>query len=279
MAQYFTASDGAKIAFRDQGSGTALLCLAGLTRTMADFDYLLPHLPSLRVICMDYRGRGQSDWTGPASYTPAQESKDALELLDHLRIQKAAVLGTSRGGIIGMLLAAFAKHRLLGLCLNDIGPQISQAGLHRIAGYLGHNPVAKTHSDLARDLPGLMTGFANVPQSRWQQEAQKHYTQTNNGLQITYDPALRQAFVTAMNAPQVDLWPFFEAAQGLPLAVIRGANSDLLLSQTVTSMQARRPDMLCAEIPDRAHIPFLDEVESVLLIRNFIALLANERVA
>jgi len=262
MTRHFTAKDGTHLAFKDEGEGKVLLCLAGLTRTMADFDYLHPHLPPLRLIRMDYRGRGESGWSGAATYTVLQEAQDALALLDHLGVGKAAVLGTSRGGLIGMLMAAMARDRLTGLCLNDIGPEISRPGLERIFDYVGRNPAAKTLADLAARLPAAMPGFANVPQSRWQEEAAKHYIQTETGLRITYDPALREAFLAGFNGPPVDLWPLFDAAQGLQLALIRGANSDLLTPETAAEMRRRRPDMIFAEVPDRAHIPFLDEPES-----------------
>lgn len=268
--EVFTASDGARLAYRDEGAGLPLLCLSGLTRTIADFDYLIPHLPPLRLIRMDYRGRGNSQWTGAASYTVAQEARDALELLDHLGLDKAAVLGTSRGGLIALVLAATAKDRLLGVALNDVGPVIDKGGLARIFDYLGRNPAAKTHAALAAALPGVMPGFADVPASRWLEEAQKHYTIGPRGLQITYDPALREAFIAAFEGPEFDAWPLFDTLAGLPLAVIRGANSDLLSTATMAEMQRRRPDMIAAEVPDRAHIPFLDEPESVAALRRWL---------
>lgn len=271
MTQFFTTSDGTRLAFSDQGTGLPLLCLPGLTRTMADFDYLVPHLPPLRLIRMDYRGRGASQWTGAASYTVPQEGKDALELLDHLGLPKAAILGTSRGGLIGLLLAAVAHDRLLGLCLNDVGPEIHRPGLERIFDYVGRNPAAKTHAELAARLPRNMPGFANVPQSRWMEEAVKHYTQTSDGLTITYDPALRDAFLAAFEGPPVDLWPLWDATAGLPVALIRGANSDLLSKACTDEMRRRRPDMIFATVPDRAHIPFLDEPESLAALRTFLA--------
>ena len=270
MTQFFTASDGARIAYRDEGAGLPLLCLPGLTRTMADFDYLIPHLPPIRVIRMDYRGRGASDWTGAASYTVPQEGRDALELLDHLGVARAAVLGTSRGGLIAMLLAALAKDRLLGVALNDIGPVIDRGGLARIFDYLGRNPAAKTHAALAAALPGVLPGFANVPTSRWLQEAEKHYSLGERGLQITYDPALREAFIAAFDGPEFDAWPLFDALADLPLALIRGANSDLLSPETTAEMRRRRPDMITAEVPDRAHIPFLDEPEAVAALHAWL---------
>lgn len=270
---HFTAADGARLAYDDQGQGLPVLCLAGLTRNMGDFDYLVPHLPDVRLIRMNYRGRAGSDWTGADTYTVPQEGQDALALLDHLGIGKAAILGTSRGGLIGMVLAATARDRVAGLCLNDVGPVLERGGLERIFDYVGRNPSIPTLGELARRLPDLMPGFANVPESRWQQEAQRHYIETPEGLRINYDPALRTAFLAAFDGPEVDLWPLFDAAQGLPLALIRGANSDLLSRDAAQAMRQRRPDMIFAEVPDRAHIPFLDEPEALAAIRAWLALM------
>lgn len=265
----FRAPDGAMLAYHDQGEGLPLLCLPGLTRTMADFDYLIPHLPPIRLIRMDYRGRGASDWTGAATYTVDQESRDALALLNHLSVPKAAILGTSRGGLIGMVLGAVARDRVLGLCLNDVGPEIARDGLTRIFDYVGRNPAGRTHLDYAEHL-SKTPGFQGVPMSRWLSEARKLSIETPEGLRIPYDPALREAFLKAFEGPPVDLWPLFDALAGLPLALIRGANSDLLTPETVQRMQARHPDMTFTQVPDRAHIPFLDEPESLTLIHTFL---------
>jgi pimeloyl-ACP methyl ester carboxylesterase len=242
---------------------------------MADFDDMIPHLPAgLRLIRMDYRGRGDSAWTGAATYTVPQEAQDALALMDHLGVAKAAVLGTSRGGLIGMVLAAMAKDRLLGLCLNDIGPVIERDGLAKIKDYVGRNPVSKTHAALAASMPRTMAGFANVPESRWMAEAMKHYRATETGLQITYDPTLRDSFLAAFDGPPVDMWPLWQATTGLPVALIRGANSDLLSPETVAQMQRIRPDLIFANVPDRAHIPFLDEPESLAVLHQFLKAVA-----
>lgn len=270
---HFTTPDGTRLAFADEvigQGGLPLLCLAGLTRTMGDFDYLRPHLPDCRLIRMDYRGRGDSDFTGAATYTVPQESRDALALLDHLGVAQVAILGTSRGGLVGMMLAAMARPRLLGLCLNDVGPEIARPGLERILAYVGRNPSAPTHDALAAALPGQMPGFANVPAERWLAEARLHYRATPDGLRITYDPALRAAFLAVLDGPPVDLWPLFDACAGLPLALIRGANSDLLTPATTAEMCRRRPDMIFAEVPDRAHVPFLDEPQALAAIRAFL---------
>lgn len=265
----FRAQEGAMLAYRDEGAGLPLLCLPGLTRSMADFDYLVPHLPPVRLIRMDYRGRGASDWTGAATYTVEQEGRDALALLDHLGVTQAAILGTSRGGLIGMVLGAVARDRVLGLCLNDVGPEIARDGLTRIFDYVGRSPAGRTYLDYAERL-SRSPGFQGVPMSRWLEEAQKLSVETPEGLRIAYDPALRDAFLKAFEGPPVDLWPLFDALAGLPLALIRGANSDLLTTGTVAEMRARRPDMTVAEVTGRAHIPFLDEPPAVALIRDFL---------
>ncbi|MBK4215346.1 alpha/beta hydrolase [Paracoccus caeni] len=268
---FFQASDGARIAYTDQGKGLPVLCLAGLTRNMADFDYVAPYLEGVRLIRMDYRGRGQSAYTGAETYTVPIEGRDALELLDHLEVTRAAVLGTSRGGLIGLLLAAVAHDRLLGLSLNDVGPVIERAGLERIFDYVGRNPSAKTYEALAERLPAAMPGFANVPDGRWLADAQKHYDQTPEGLRIKYDPALREAFLAAFQGETPDLWPLWAATAGFPVALIRGANSDLLSRAVADEMKARRPDLIYAEVPDRAHVPWLDEPESLAAINDWIA--------
>lgn len=265
----FTAEDGARIHFTDEGEGLALLCLPGLTRTGADFDDLAPHLSGVRLIRMDYRGRGESDWTGAASYTVPVEARDAIDLLDHLGVERAAVIGTSRGGLIGLLLAATARTRLIGLLLNDIGPVIDRQGLEQIKGYVGLRPRWKTHAEAAAAL-ATMPGFAGVPPERWLAEARRLYREGPEGLDITYDPTLGEAFRAAFDGPEVDLWPLYDTAAGLPLAILRGANSNLLSPATYAEMRRRRPDAIAAEVPGRGHIPFLDEPESLAVIARFL---------
>lgn len=268
---FFTAADGARLHYTDEGHGVALLCLPGLTRNGSDFDYLKPHLPPLRLIRPDYRGRGKSDWTGADTYTVPREAADALALLDHLGLESAAVLGTSRGGMIGMFLAATARDRLRGLCLNDVGPVLEMDGIAKIRDYIGQRPAARSHAAAAVALEHAMHGFEDVPKGRWLEEARKHYVETDQGLDLNYDPALRTAFLEVIDAPkQPDLWPMFDACAELPLALIRGANSDLLSEATAEEMQRRRPDMIFGEVPGRGHIPFLDEPESLRVIHRFL---------
>lgn len=274
---FFTASDGAKIAYLDEGEGAPLLCLSGLTRNTEDFDYMMPHVPQgWRVIRMDYRGRGESDWTGAQSYTVPREGRDAIELLDHLGLGSAAILGTSRGGMIALFLGATARERVAGICLNDVGPELLEEGLERIKDYLGVNPTARTAADFARALPMGNPGMENVSPERWAEEAARHaIPDGEGGLKINYDPDLREAFLAAFKEGSPNLWPLFDKCAPIPLALLRGANSDLLGRQATEEMRKRRPDMLFAEVADRAHIPFLDEPESVALLQDWLALVQS----
>lgn len=268
----FKAKDGARLAYRDEGQGLPLLALAGLTRDGRDFDYLARHLhDGVRLIRPDSRGRGESDWTGPATYTLPQEASDVVALLDHLNIERAAIIGSSRGGLLGMLLATEHRHRLLGVCLNDVGPVLERAGLLRIGTYIGIQPTVNTLEEIADRMPLAMPGFHHVPELRWSEEAIRHFIQYSNRVGLTYDPALRIAFDAAMATPVPDAWPLFDACAGLPLALIRGANSDVLARTTAEAMMQRRPDLLYAEVPDRGHIPFLDEPLALHCIHTWLA--------
>lgn len=268
----FKAGDGTILAYRDTGRGLPLLALAGLTRDGRDFDYLARHLPGdVRLIRLDSRGRGSSGWADPATYTVAQEAGDAVALLDHLGIDRAAILGSSRGGLLGLVIAATQPSRVLGLCLNDVGPVVERDGLQRIGTYIGIEPAVADLDEVADRMPAAMPGFHGVPPMRWAEEAIRHYVQLDGRLGLPYDPALRLAFETAMAAPLPELWTLFDACQGLPLALIRGEASDVLARATAQEMRRRRPDMIFAEIPDRGHIPFLDEPEALRAIEDWLA--------
>ncbi|MDO5530210.1 MAG: alpha/beta hydrolase [Paracoccus sp. (in: a-proteobacteria)] len=267
---YFEAEDGARLFYLDEGEGLPVLCLAGLTRTVEDFDYVAPHLPDIRLIRMDYRGRGRSAWTGGKSYNVPQEARDAARLLDHLGVERAAILGTSRGGLIGLFMAAVMRDRMLGLCLNDVGPEIAREGLERIFQYLGRNPSATSFEEVAKALANANTGFSDVPEGRWLEDARRHFTSEGGRIVNNYDPALREAFISAFEGESPDLWPLWDATAGMPLALIRGAESDLLSREVADEMARRRPDLIFADVPGRGHIPWLDEPESLAVLQSWL---------
>ncbi len=270
---YFTTSDGKRLYYEDTGSGQPLLCLAGLTRNSRDFSFLAPHVTDLRMISMDYRGRGQSDCDADyMNYNILREGQDAVELLDHLGLDKVTLLGTSRGGLIAMALALSHPDRLAGVILNDVGPVIELGGIAKIMDYVGNRPTSKTYDEAAQALRAMMgSQFPGIPLDIWRQQAEYQYIQTDSGLDLRYDPALRQALIeqaTITSAP--DLWPLFEALQDIPTAVIRGANSDLLSPETVQDMHVRHPKLISTQVPDRGHVPFLNEPQSLDLIRQIL---------
>ncbi len=266
---YVTATDGVRLAWEEAGSGLPVIALAGLTRTMRDFDFVAPHLDDVRLIRMDARGRGLSDRAPWQSYNVGQEAADVVALMDHLGLARAAILGTSRGGLVAMVLAATVPERLTGVCLNDIGPVIDRAGLDMIGVHIGRLPSARNFDEAAAVRRATHPGWANVPEGRWRAEVERLYVETEHGLANNYDPALRQAFVAGVAAAS-DAWPAFDALAGMPLALIRGANSDLLTAETASAMRHRRPDMHFAEVPDRGHVPWLDEPEALAAIRAWL---------
>jgi pimeloyl-ACP methyl ester carboxylesterase len=272
---HFTTTDSLSLYFSDSGSasGQPLICLAGLTRDSRDFRYFTPHAQGYRLITLDARGRGQSDIDANChNYNVLREAQDVLELMDHLGLEKSAILGTSRGGLVAMMLAASAKSRLSAVILNDVGPVIPADGIERIMHYVGRRPAAKTHDKAAETLAALMTpAFPDVPTQRWREEVETFYDASPDGLQLRYDPRLREALIAQAKAgPAPDLWPLFLALEGLPCGIIRGANSDVLSHETYLDMQHRLPDMQAVELADRGHVPFLDEPAALALIHSVL---------
>ncbi|TPE50200.1 alpha/beta fold hydrolase [Amaricoccus solimangrovi] len=266
MTRRFTTSDGLSLAYTDTGEGRALLGLPGLTRNAADFEDLAAALGGRhRLIALTSRGRHGSDFDPEwKNYNVAVEGRDVIELLDHLGLDKVTIVGTSRGGLIAMLLAAVARDRLAAVLLNDIGPEIDAVGLDRIMGYLGIAPKGRTYADVAAALRATSGAeFPDVPLERWEISARRWFAETPDGIGLNYDPKLRDAVLEGSAAPTPDMWPLFDAFAGIPLAVLRGANSDLLSRETVAEMARRRPDLIAAEVPNRGHVPFLDEPEAL----------------
>ena len=129
----------------------------------------------------------------------------------------------------------------------------------------------RTLAEAAELRASIMDGSEGVPPERWRSEVAHFFTEDEDGLHLTYDPALAQTVAASSGQPAPDLWPLFDALAGLPLAMIRGANSDLLTPETFAEMRRRRPDAIAAEVPGRGHVPFLDEPESLAAIRDWIA--------
>lgn len=268
-----TTSDGLSLHYEEAGppDGQPVLCLAGLTRNSRDFDFLVPHLQDCRLIRMDYRGRGLSDRDADCmNYNIVREAQDAVELLDHLGLDRVVLIGTSRGGLIAMALSLSHAERLAGVVLNDIGPEVSAEGIARIMDYVGKTPDLPDLETAAERLKAVHADdFPGVPLERWRAQAEAMFEpREGGGLALRYDPELRRALVGQAGAGEgPDLWTLFDHLKGTPLAVIRGANSDLLSAATLEKMAARHPGLIARTVPDRGHVPFLDEEESLAAIR------------
>jgi pimeloyl-ACP methyl ester carboxylesterase len=270
----FVTSDGIGLAWQEEGAGLPLLCLPGLTRNNSDFDELAAALGGRhRLIRLTLRGRGLSDRDPDFThYNVGVEARDVLEFLDDLGLAQVVIVGTSRGGLVAMMLAATAKDRLAGVLLNDIGPELATEGLEMIMTYLGVTPRARTHTEAALALRARMGArFPGLPDAKWLSLAERWFDQGPEGLRLNYDPRLREPFEAAAGQPAADMWPLFDALEGVPVAVVRGANSDLLTAETVAAMRARRPDLIVAEVPDRGHVPFLDEPEALAALEALVA--------
>ncbi|MEL7012796.1 MAG: alpha/beta hydrolase [Pseudomonadota bacterium] len=270
----FTTSDGVRLHFEDEGTGHPILCLAGLTRNSRDFTYLMPHLSAYRVIRLDYRGRGLSEYPEDfMSYNILREGMDAVELLDHLGIDKVTLIGTSRGGLIAMALSVTHPGRLASVVLNDIGPEVTDVGIARIMEYVGKTPP---YADLDEAAVALQTGlgadFPGVSLDRWREAADFMWAEApQGGLSLRYDARLRDALIGQAGVGEApDLWQLFDGLKDLPLATIKGANSDLFAQETLEKMQARHPGMISAIVPNRGHVPFLDEPEALAAIHQLL---------
>jgi pimeloyl-ACP methyl ester carboxylesterase len=273
----FTTSDGLSLAWEEEGAGPPVLCLPGLTRNARDFDDLAAALGGrVRLLRLTFRGRGASDhdpeWK---NYNVAVEARDVVEFLNHVGLARATIVGTSRGGLVAMFMAATVRDRLAGVLLNDVGPELAPAGLTAIMTYLGVAPRAKDFPAVEAALRArLESAFAGLDAARWAVLARRWFDDAGGVPVLNYDPRLRDAFEAVAAQPAADLWPLFDALDGIPLALVRGENSDLLTADSAAKMRARRPDMIYAEVPDRGHVPFLDEPQAVTALDALLARIA-----
>jgi pimeloyl-ACP methyl ester carboxylesterase len=278
---FVSAPDGLKLHARCYGRRSAdavpVICLPGLSRTAADFDRLADALAGnasqpRRVIALDYRGRGLSDYDrDPANYSFQVELADVLAVATALDCLPAIFVGTSRGGILAMLLAAMRPTAIAGVVLNDIGPVIEPQGLMRIKGYVGKLPQPRSFEEAAEILRRLFDAqFPKLGPDDWLANARHSFKQQNGALVPTYDVKLAKTLEGVdFERPLPPLWPQFDALAHKPVLVIRGANSDLLAAATVEAMRARRSALETIEVPDQGHAPLLADADTIARIADF----------
>ena len=279
---FVTAQDGLRLHVREYGPRIAaarpVVCLPGLARTVADFDTLAPALAggrlARRVIAIDSRGRGQSDYdSNPENYNLAVELGDVVTVLTALEIGQAVFIGSSRGGILTMLLGVAHPTALAGVVLHDIGPVIEQKGLARIKSYVGKLPQPRSFADGAEILRRLFDAqFPKLAAEQWVAAAQRTWKLDDGELKPTYDVRLARTLAEVdIERPLPTMWNEFDALARLPILLIRGANSDILSVATVAAMRERRPDADFIEVADQGHVPVLAGSELLDRIAGFVA--------
>ena len=267
---FYSSRDGLRLHAVDRGDRLSpwlpVVCLPGLTRTTRDFAVLAEHLTThrqrpRRVIAFDYRGRGQSQWDHDgAGYTLLTETNDVLDGMAALGVARAIIVGTSRGGIIGMLMAMMRPATVAALVLNDVGPELDPRGLARIKTYVGQMPAPDTWADAVAIQRRLHGGqFTGLGEAEWEAFARLTYADDNGVPRSDYDGKGIAATFAGVepDQPAATLWDEFRALGPLPVQAIHGANSDLLTPRIVKTMREAHPNLDVVEVVGEGHPPQL----------------------
>lgn len=264
-----------RICYAEWGSSEAprtVVCVHGLTRNGRDFDRLAADLSqNWRVVCPDVVGRGRSDWLAdPAGYGYPQYCADMVTLIARLDVPSVDWIGTSMGGLIGMMLAAQPRSPIRRLVLNDVGPVVPKAALERIASYVGRDPRFASLGELEAYLRKVHAPFGDLSDADWRHLALRGYRRLEGGqFGLAYDPAIGDAFKTG-TIEDVVLWPIWDAIT-CPVLVLRGASSDLLLPETAAEMARRGPKATVVEIAGAGHAPALMSPDQIAIVRDWLA--------
>jgi pimeloyl-ACP methyl ester carboxylesterase len=270
-------SPGYRMAWYRRGESDAprtVVCVHGLTRNGRDFDFLSRALAGrYQVLCPDLPGRGQSDWLSDAkAYSHATYLAGIRHVLQQLNVANPYWIGTSLGGIVGMMAANRFPGFLRGLALNDIGCVVSAVGIRRISSYAGANIgyASRTEAELAfreRAAP-----FNIRDEAHWQHLFAHGFQQTPAGrIRFAYDPAIMPADAPPPDTVvDINLWPMWEAVQAIPVLLVRGAESDILTHETAAEMLSRHPRLTLHEITGTGHAPTLMEASQIALVRDWL---------
>ncbi|HXA37276.1 MAG TPA: alpha/beta hydrolase [Steroidobacteraceae bacterium] len=257
-----------------RGGAPTVLCLHGLTRNSRDFEDLAPHLDRrYRVIVPDLRGRGFSARDPqPQNYQPAVYVKDILGLLDSLGAPRVAIIGTSLGGMLAMMLGFSEPARVAAIVLNDVGPEIDPVGIERIKQYAGRLPPARTWNEAVAQTRAVYgDAWPDLALDRWQVLARRGYREdAAGGVVPDADPGIGDA-IRAAPAATLDLWPLWKALLDIPMLAIRGARSDILSAATFSRMKSENPRLQQLEVANRGHVPLLDEPECIAALDLFLS--------
>ena len=274
----YAAQDGLSLYFRDYGDPACaelpLLCLAGLTRNSKDFHHFASRLWPRRVLCLDYRGRGQSAHDPDyRHYEPRTYISDILQLLALTNTHRLVVIGSSLGGILAMILGTVQPSSLAGVIVNDIGPEIPTASKRRIAGYVGNiGPFPDWDSAVTALKTNYGAAYPGLDDQSWRTMAEATFKPgSDQRLHVDYDPQIAKTIDSAASEGGPRLWNFFKSLKQVPTLAIRGGLSDVLSADTFRAMAAAKSDLIQIEVQNRGHTPQLDEPECIEGLDRFLA--------
>ena len=229
------------------------------------------------MVAVDFRGRGKSEYAkDPMTYLPPTYAADVRTMLDAFEIERFVLVGTSLGGLVGMILAPEMRDRIAGVVLNDVGPELDPSGLGRIRNYVGRGAAMPTWLHAARTLAeGQGHVYPGYEIEDWLAMAKRLYRLNSAGrIVLDYDMKIAEPFRALPEEAAPDLWPIFHVLDGVPLLVVRGALSDVLPAAVAERMTAR-PGAELVNVPDVGHAPTLDEPEAAAAIERLLAKMAE----
>lgn len=290
-SRFFTAEDGLRLHARIYPAGNLpgasesrlpVICLPGLSRNVRDFHpfalLMAQDLAPRRVIALDYRGRGLSDYDpNPENYNIGIECRDVITVCTALGISRAIFVGTSRGGLILHVMAALKPDLIASAVLNDIGPEIEVEGLRDIRDYLSQRSSPATLDDAADGLARIHgAAFPTLARTDWLDMAEALYAEKEGRLVTDYDPKLTdQLQAIDFSKPLPTLWPQFELLAKVPLLVVRGDQSHLLSQDTLARMAAHSAHVKTVTAPGQGHAPLLHHPDIFSSVRDFMASLRD----
>jgi len=269
---YWYSADGLRLHFRDypgDPNRAPVLCVPGLTRNARDFEGVAHRLAGKRrVIAVDLRGRGESDYAlDPLTYVPPVYLQDLGALIAEHCVRPVVLFGTSLGGLLAMLLGLTMRQTLGGVLLNDVGPVLGAEGMARIRSYVGQDRRFADWDDAAQAIADNHVGaFPDYGKADWLVWAHRMCRERDGAIVFDYDMGIAEPFRLPQPEPAFDLWPAFETLHGLPSLLVRGENSDVLEAETASEMVRRLPMMELVTLPRIGHAPTLEEPEAAAAI-------------
>jgi pimeloyl-ACP methyl ester carboxylesterase len=256
----------------DSRNPRVLVCVHGLTRCARDFDPLAAALADrYRVVCPDMPGRGESDWLkNPMEYATPVYVNAAITLIARLGVDEVHWVGTSMGGLLGMVIASLERTPIRRLVLNEAGPAVAAAALERIGTYVGKAPDFASMAEAEAYVRAISAPFGPHSDAEWRFLTEHVVRAKPDGrFRVHYDPAIAVPFNATAPHKDLELWPFWEQV-GCPSLVIRGELSDLLSRETVERMRATGPRASAVEIAGVGHAPTLMQPGQIAIVREFL---------